>query len=375
MSEHAKIPVFDGHNDTILSLISTGRDYYTRGDIGHIDGPRAAEGGFVGGFFACFVPTPNDEWSPNLESVLGGGIKGVELADEYGSPSLAYAQQFTNAMIARLLNLEAGGGNLLKDLDNQDGPAWTDDPLSVVTFVEDIEENIEAGTLSAILHFEGAEMIDENFYALEMYHNAGLRSIGPVWSRSNIWAHGVPFAYGQSPDTGPGLTDKGKELVRACNLLGIMLDVSHLNEKGFWDIAAITTAPIVATHSNVWSICPSTRNLTDKQLDAIAESDGMVGINYNVPFFHPEGARTADVPLGLLADHVDYLVNRIGIDRVGFGSDFDGALMPEGLSDVSKQQNLVDELRSRGYDDEALNKLGYQNWLRVLEATWGSIEG
>lgn len=374
MSDNPMIPVFDGHNDTLLSLLSTGRDYYAGSDVGHWDAPRAKQGGLAGGFFACFVPTPGDSWTPNLEPILGDSIKGLELADENGSPTLAYAQLFANAMVARLLNLESGGGTMLRDLDKEDGPAWTDDPLSIVTFVEDLEENIEAGVHSAILHFEGAEMIDENFYALEMYHNAGLRSIGPVWSRSNIFAHGVPFGHGQSPDTGPGLTDRGRELVRACNLLGIMLDVSHLNEKGFWDLAGITTAPIVATHSNVWEICNSTRNLTDKQLDAIRDSDGMVGVNYNVPFFDPEGRRESNVPLGLLADHVDYLVERIGIDRVGFGSDYDGALMPDGLSDVSKQQNLVDELRTRGYDQESLEKLAYKNWIRVLSATWGTIE-
>ena len=374
MSDHPMIPVFDGHNDTLLSLISTGRDFYAGSDVGHIDAPRAHQGGLVGGFFACFVPTPGEQWQPNLESVLGNGLKGVEVADEHGSPSLAYAQQFTNAMVTRLLNLEAGGGNLLKDLDVENGAAWTDNPLSIITFAEDLEENIEAGVMSAILHFEGAEMIDENFYALEMYHAAGLRSLGPVWSRSNIFAHGVPFGHDQSPDTGPGLTDLGRELVRACNLLGIMLDVSHLNEKGFWDLAGITTAPIVATHSNAWSICPSTRNLTDKQLDAIAESDGMVGVNYNVPFTHPEAMRSPDMPLGMLADHVDYLVEKLGIDRVGFGSDYDGALMPTDLSDASKQQNLITELRNRGYDDESLLKLGYKNWVRVLSTTWGTIE-
>lgn len=374
MSEHPMIPVFDGHNDTLLSLISTGRDFYAGSDIGHLDAPRANKGGLVGGFFACFVPTPGGEWTPNLESVLGSGLKGIQLANEYGSPSLAYAQLFANAMIARLLNLEAGGGNLLKDLDNEDGLSWSDDPLSIITFAEDLEDNVEAGIMSAILHFEGAEMIDENFYALEMYHNAGLRSMGPVWSRSNIFAHGVPFGHNQSPDTGPGLTDLGKELIRACNLLGIMLDVSHLNEKGFWDLAKITTAPIVATHSNAWAICPSTRNLTDKQLDAIRDSDGMVGVNYNVPFTHPDASRDANMPLSYLANHVDYLVEKLGIDRVGFGSDYDGALMPTDLSDVSKQQNLIDELRTRGYDDESLMKLGYRNWVRVLEATWGTIE-
>lgn len=374
MSEQPMIPVFDGHNDTLLSLISTGRDFYESTDVGHVDAPRSAQGGFVGGFFATFVPTPGDSWAPNLEPILGKSLDGITLADENGSPSLAYAQIFTNAMVARLLNLESGGGNMLRELDREDGHKWTDDPLSIVTFVEDLEDNIESGVMSAIMHFEGAEMIDENFYALEMYHNAGLRSIGPVWSRSNIFAHGVPFGHNQSPDTGPGLTDVGRELVRACNLLGIMLDVSHLNEKGFWDLARITTAPIVATHSNVWEICNSTRNLTDKQLDAIKDSDGIVGINYNVPFFDPAGGRDSNVPLGLLADHVDYLVDRIGIDRVAFGSDYDGALMPDGLSDVSKQQNLIEELRTRGYDDEALLKLGYRNWVRVLTATWGTVE-
>ena len=374
MSEHPMIPVFDGHNDTLLSLISTGRDFYTGSDVGHLDAPRSQQGGLVGGFFACFVPTPGDQWTPNLEPILGKSIDGIALADENGSPSLAYAQLFANAMVARLLNLESGGGNMLRELDNENGHTWTDNPLSIITFVEDLEDNVESGVMSAILHFEGAEMIDENFYALEMYHNAGLRSIGPVWSRSNIFAHGVPFGHDQSPDTGPGLTDAGRELVRACNLLGIMLDVSHLNEKGFWDLAGITTAPIVATHSNVWEICKSTRNLTDKQLDAIKDSDGMVGVNYNVPFFDPEARRDANVPLSLLADHVDYLVDRIGIDRVGFGSDYDGALMPDGLSDVSKQQNLIDELRNRGYDEDALTKLGYKNWVRVLSATWGTID-
>lgn len=374
MSEHASIPVFDGHNDTILSLLSTGRDFYEAGEIGHIDAPRAEKGHLVGGFFACFVPTPGDEWTPNLPSILGAGIDKLELADEWGSPSLPYAQQFTNAMIATLLNLEAGGGNMLKELDRDPAPAWTDNPLSIVTFTEDLEENIANGVMSAILHFEGAEMIDENFYALEMYHNAGLRSLGPVWSRQNMWASGVPFGFNQSPDTGPGLTDRGRELVRACNLLGIMLDVSHLNEKGFWDLAAITTAPIVATHSNAWELCKCTRNLTDKQLDAIRDSDGMVGVNYNVPFTHPEGARDSSMPIGMLADHVDYLVEKLGIDRVGFGSDFDGALMPDDLSDASKQQNLILELRQRGYDDEALLKLGYKNWIRVLDATWGTID-
>lgn len=367
-------PIFDGHNDTLLSLIDTGRDYYQRSDIGHIDDVRAKEGGLVGGFFACFVPNPSGAHAPaqeQLDRMFGSGLKGVEIQNEWGGPSLPFAQQFTNAMVARLLNLEAGGGGMLGDRDEGEQPTFSSDPLTIIHFAEDLLENVEQGNFSAILHFEGAEMIDENLYALEMYHSAGLRSLGPVWSRSNIFAHGVPFQFPSSPDTGPGLTDLGKELVVACNMLGIMLDVSHLNEKGFWDLAEITQAPIVATHSNAHALCPSARNLTDKQLDAIAETGGMVGVNFNVPFLHPEGARDADMPLSVMADHVDYLVDKLGIDGVALGSDFDGAMMPNDLSDASKLPNLVAVLRERGYDDAALRKIGYENWARVLGITWG----
>jgi membrane dipeptidase len=150
-----------------------------------------------------------------------------------------------------------------------------------------------------------------------------------------------------------------------------MLDVSHLNEKGFWDLAEITGAPIVATHSNAHALCPSTRNLTDKQLDAIAESGGIVGVNFNVPFLHPEGSRDSAMPLTIMADHVDYLVEKLGIDGVALGSDFDGAMMPDDLSDVSKLPNLIAVLREHGYDDAALRKIGYENWVRVLRVTWG----
>ena len=112
------------------------------------------------------------------------------------------------------------------------------------------------GNLAAVLHIEGAEAIDPELEALEVFYAAGLRSLGPVWSRPNVFGHGVPFRFPSSPDTGPGLTDAGKELVRACNRLRIMLDLTHLNEAGFWDVAALTDAPLVATHSNVHALCP-----------------------------------------------------------------------------------------------------------------------
>lgn len=365
------IPIFDGHNDTILDLAATGRSFYERSQTGHIDRVRAAEGGLAGGFFAVFVPNLDMEQAASRRVVeqIGQGLEGVPLMHDHG-PTLAYAQQFTIATVAKLLRIEAGEGAAVA-MDDELGFDMPQNPLSFVQSAAELEENIGNGDFSAILHFEGAEMIDENLNALETFHAAGMRSLGIVWSRSNIFGHGVPFAYPSSPDTGPGLTDVGKELVDGCNELGIMIDLSHLNEKGFWDVAERTTAPLVATHSNAHALCPSTRNLTDRQLDAIADSDGIVGLNFNCAFLRPDGARDSNTPLEILADHLDYLVEKLGIERVALGSDFDGAQMPNDLSDCAKLPNLIAVLRTRGYDDDALHRIGYRNWLRVLEATWG----
>jgi membrane dipeptidase len=198
-----------------------------------------------------------------------------------------------------------------------------------------------------------------------------LRSVGIVWSRANIFASGVPFAFPAGPDTGPGLTDAGKRLVKACNELGILVDLSHLNEKGFWDVAQISSAPLVATHSCVHALCASTRNLTDKQLDAIRASNGIVGVNYNVPFLRADGARdAATTGVSEIVRHVDYMVEHMGIDHVALGSDFDGATMPGDLKDVAGLPKLMDALTKAGYDEAALRQIAYGNWLRILGQTW-----
>ncbi|MDQ4100005.1 MAG: dipeptidase [Chloroflexota bacterium] len=368
------IPIFDGHNDTLLSLSLTGRSFFTRSETGHVDLPRARAGGMVGGFFAVFVPNVESvrEKANDLQDILGTTLKGVPLETEQG-PSLPYAQQITFAQVARLLRLEMGVGNEVEPSElNAEIDGEQADALAIVWTAEELRERIARRAFSAILHVEGAEMIDTNFYALETLHAAGLRSLGIVWSRSNAFGHGVPFAFPADPDTGPGLTDAGKALVGACNNLGILIDLSHLNERGFWDVAALTDVPLVATHSNAHALCPSARNLTDKQLAAIRESNGVVGVNFNVGFLRPDGARQVDTPLEVMADHVDYLVDKLGIDGVALGSDFDGALMPTDLSDCAKLPNLTAVLRARGYDDAALHRIGHENWLRVLAETWGA---
>jgi len=226
------------------------------------------------------------------------------------------------------------------------------------------------GVLAAVLHMEGAEPIDPKFEFLDVLHAAGLRSLGPVWSRPNFFGHGVPFLCPSSPDTGLGLTDLGKELVRRCNQFRILIDLSHINERGFWDVAAISDVPLVATHSNAHALSPHSRNLTDKQLAAIRETGGLVGANLATAFLRPDGARNADAPVDLVLDHIAYMLEHVGEDGVGLGSDFDGAKMPSGIGTVAGLQNLVDAMRARGFGEPLIEKVCYKNWLRVLEATW-----
>jgi membrane dipeptidase len=160
--------------------------------------------------------------------------------------------------------------------------------------------------------------------------------------------------------------------VRACNRLGVVVDVSHINERGFWDIARLTDAPLVATHSNAHALAPSPRNLTDRQLDAIKESDGIVGVNFYVGFLRADGGDHADTPISRIVEHFQYLTERIGVDHVGFGADLDGARIPDEVHDVAGLPRVVAALQSAGFDDAALRQLTHENWLRVLGATWKS---
>src|SRR6266699_3189255 len=346
------LPVFDGHNDTLLHLYYAdrggGRSFFTRADKGHIDLPRGREGGFAGGFFAVFV-RPDPALPAPAEPALtktGNGYE-VRLAPAVDP---VYAQRTAIAVTALLFRLEEEANGQVK----------------VVRTVDELVTCLREGVLASVLHFEGAEAIDPGLDALEVFYRAGLRSLGIVWSRPNAFAEGVPFRYPHSPDTGPGLTGAGKALVRTCNRLGIMLDLSHLNEQGFWDVARLSDAPLVATHSNAQTIRPSTRNLTDKQLAAIKESEGLVGLNFSVGDLREDGHNDPDIPFTKIVDHIDYLVERLGIDCIALGTDFDGTRVPLEIGDVTGLPKLIEALRERGYNEEALRKLACKNWRRVL---------
>jgi len=194
-----------------------------------------------------------------------------------------------------------------------------------------------------------------------------LRSIGIVWSRSNIFAHGVPFSFPRSPDTGPGLTSLGKELVKICDEKKILIDLSHLNEKGFWDVANLSTKPLIATHSNSHELCQHSRNLTNTQLHAIKESKGIVGINFATGFLRPDGQMKPDTSLDLIVQHADYLIKHLGEESVAIGSDFDGAPIPEKIKDLAGINHLKQHLFSSGYGKELIEKIFFRNWLNFLE--------
>lgn len=356
MTERNPLPILDGHNDTLLALHmaerGAGRAFFEQSAQGHLDLPRARLGGFAGGFFAIFPPAPNQ--GKMMKKQLSVHENGYEVAP-FPAIDPDYAQRFTLSVAARLFRLEAESAGQVK----------------VVRNVDDLRRCLDEGVLGVILHFEGAEAIDPQLDALEVFYQAGLRSLGIVWSRPNAFGHGVPFKFPHSPDTGPGLTEAGRNLVRACNRLGIMLDLAHLNEQGFWDVARLSQAPLVATHTAAHALCPSTRNLTDQQLDAIKASEGMVGVIFEVANLRADAHDDANTPLEVMIRHFDYLVERVGIDCVGFGSDFDGGITPpQEIGDASGLPRLVAALREHGYDEAALRKLTHENWLRVLGKTW-----
>ena len=349
------VPIFDGHNDVLLRLyrLHEGDEevFFRRNEEGHLDLPRIQEGGFGGGFFAVFIPPPRNPKVPLPKEVRTKKGYYIPTFPEVDFP---YAQQTAMAMTACLLRME----------ERSEGQ------LTIVQSVRELKESLQAGVVAAILHFEGAEPIDESLDALPVFYRAGLRSIGPVWSRSNVFAHGVDFRFPHAPDIGPGLTDAGKALVRACNKMGIMLDLAHLNEKGFWDVAALTDAPLVSTHTAAHALTPSSRNLTDKQIDAVGESGGVIGINFAVQDLRSDGKREPQTPLTQVVRHAQYIADRIGVDHVALGSDFDGATVSEEIGDATGLPGLLDAFREAGFDEVDLRKIAHENWLRVLGETW-----
>ncbi|MBS0974380.1 dipeptidase [Serratia rubidaea] len=339
--------VFDGHNDLLLKLWLEHPDdpagaFYQQVPSGHLDYPRMRRGGFAGGLFAVFIP-------PVAYVAQQRGQSEAQV-QSYFDPLTIVEQQ-----IAIMYQLEQAAPERLR----------------ICRTADDIRQCRASGQIAAVLHIEGAGALDAELSQLEHFYRLGVRSIGPFWNVPNAFGEGIRGAFPGSPDSGPGLTAAGKALIAACNRRRIMIDVSHMNEKAFWDTAALSDAPLVATHSNAHALCPQPRNLTDAQLDAIARSGGMVGVNFGTAFLRADGQRdSANTDLTEIVKHIEFLIAKLGEDHVGFGSDFDGVNVPQPLADVSGLPALMEALAQAGFDQPLLDKLCWDNWLKTLTVNW-----
>ncbi|MEL6599446.1 MAG: dipeptidase [Pseudomonadota bacterium] len=343
--------IFDGHNDLLnreLPPTQATVDAFATGSPGHLDVPRMRAGGFGGGLFAVYIPSPIDM----------AGITEEMSQPTYDLPLPAQidrAEALPQALeqMALLVRLEAAGH------------------LRICTSVAMIEAAFAAGEIAAVLHMEGAEAIDADLAALEVFYAAGLRSLGPVWSRPTIFGHGVPFRFPSTGDTGPGLTDAGIRLAQRCGELGIAFDLSHATETAFWETADLGL-PLIASHSNAHALCSHSRNLTDRQLRAVGESGGIVGLNFATAFLRPDGQMDADCSLDLMVRHLAHMIEQAGEDHVGLGSDFDGAIVPDPLGDVAGLPALRAAMGEAGFGDALITKVCHSNWLATLRRIWGA---
>lgn len=311
---HRKYPVVDGHADSILEVMEGKRTLHQRSDMGHIDWPRAKEGGI-----ACTVQVAY------CEPIYYGNA-----AKRIGSMIDAY-----------LIEIEKGEG------------------VRLVTKAAEIEECFKTGELAVLLNIEGGEGIEGSIGLLRNYYRLGVRMMGLVWNHRNEIADGA----GEEGGSGGGLTKFGREVVREMNRLGMLIDLAHITPRGFYDTLELSTDPVLFTHGNCRAMWDHQRNLTDEQIKALAQQGGVFGISFVKSFMDRENAT-----LQTVADHIDHVVQLLGnTDHVAYGSDFDGCTPPTGLDTVVQMPNLTGELIKRGYKEEDLAKIMGGNFLRVFK--------
>ncbi|MCS6800350.1 MAG: dipeptidase [Chloroflexota bacterium] len=317
-------PILDGHEDFLSALPRQQRDFLSESERGHVDLPRAKRGGLAAAFAAVFLTTEQAE-----QNATGYAIKQID--------------------------------DLYRLIERSDGR------MRLVRTIADLDRARADGTFGAILHFEGAEPIAPSLKELRLFYEAGLRSIGLAWSRPNAFASGVAF---RDPQPTSGLTEAGYALISECQKLGIVLDVSHLNPAGFWDLARAVEGPFLASHSNAKAISPHPRNLDDDQIRAIADHDGTIGITFFVAYLRPDCAANPDTSLDIVMAHFEHIIALVGDRHVSIGSDFDGAVVPNALKDASCLPRLLEEFQRRGWSDERIERVCFGNLRRVLASVW-----
>ncbi len=226
--------------------------------------------------------------------------------------------------------------------------------------------NKKAGRVSAILSVEDGRMVAGNLDNLKWLYQMGVRMMAPLWNYENC------FGYPNSEDTiimQKGLTPFGKEAIRGLNDLGIIIDVSHLNDGGFWDVVKLSKKPFVASHSNCRSLSPHQRNLTDEMIRALADKGGVMGLNFYGPFLNQDtSCMESRIPQMLV--HLKHMIKLGGSDLPAIGSDFDGMDGEFEISDCSKMQLLFEAMERNGFSNEQIEKIAYKNVERVIKETF-----
>jgi membrane dipeptidase len=350
----------DSHIDTVQRVLVMGEDLGKRWNVGHVDIPRLREGGTHAPFFALWVPV----YFPGAEAVR----RTLDLRDAMQSMLDAHQDQ-----------------------------------MELATTAADIRRIVKAHKIAAFLTVEGGHTIDDDLRVLRMYYQLGIRSMTLTHSRNNNWADSAT-----DKPVHNGLTDFGKEVVREMNRLGMLVDVSHVADKTFFDALAVTTKPVIASHSSMRALSDVPRNITDEMLRALASNGGVVGISFGEGFVNPKDAEALESAIKTettaplltaralddyaaedvrtlfghrvkvaatvedVANHIDHAVKVAGIDHVGIGSDFDGvAGPPNGLDDVSRMPALIEVLLERGYAERDVKKILGENYLRVIREVTG----
>jgi membrane dipeptidase len=318
---HQKAIIVDAHCDTILKIMNHKRSLEKKSTTGHLDIPRMKEGGINVQFFAVFI---EEIYKPDR--------------------SLKRTLQLIDCFYEEIEK-------------NQDD-------ISLVINYNQIKEVNRTGKIAAILSIEGGEALEGDLGVLRVLYRLGVRLLTLTWNQRNRIADGM----GESR-TGSGLTEFGLKVIDEMNDLRMLIDVSHLSETGFWDVIKRSKTPIVVSHSNCYALCPHLRNLKDEQIKALADKDGVIGITFVPDFLTQEKRKTS---VKDVVNHIDYLVEKVGVDYVGLGSDFDGTGdLPLGLEGVDKIPNLTEELLDRGYKEREIEKILGGNFLRVFRKVVG----
>lgn len=326
--------LIDTHEDLPTRTVD-GFDVGSHTGSGHVDITRLKEGGVGGAFFAAYVAARYVEGNHSANRAL-------QMID-----SVRYD------IVARYPN-----------------------DFMLATSVKDIEEAHRRGKIAALIGIEGGHAIEDSLRLLRDYYDLGVRYMTLTHTNTNNWADSSGDISNPAVKHHDGLTDFGKDVVREMNRLGMMVDISHVADKTFWDALAVSRAPIFASHSSARALTNVPRNMTDEMIAALAKKGGVVDVNFNCGFISQKSAdaeaRKENPPRATLADvvaHIDHIRQVAGIDAVGIGSDFDGIeCTPEGLDDVSKFPNLTRALLEKGYTAEDIRKIYGGNFLRVMRA-------